>query len=411
MVRGFGDKIITSIDIGTTKICVLVAQHIEGDALNIVGIGTAPSTGLRKGVVVDIAQTVTSIKQAVKEAELMSGITIQSAHIGISGSHISSRNSHGMISIKKGVIQQNDIQQAIASAQAIPIDRDHQILHVLPQYFIIDGRERINNPLGMHGVRLEVQTHIIMGAISSVHNLVRCCQEVGIEVTDLVLEQLASADAVLSNDERELGVAMLDIGGGTADLAIYQQGTIRHTMVLPVAGNHVTNDIAVGLRITLNEAERIKKQFGMVGPHTVYENQLIEVELVHGKDRQVIQTADIVKIIEPRIYEMMALVRADITQHHMRQYMPTGMVLTGGGSLLRGIDLFTEQICACSVRIGKPTNHATLPPSLHSPIYATAYGLLIHALKKQQQKALSDTSWMGSKKIFERMRSWVVDLF
>ncbi len=408
MVRGFGEEIITSIDVGTTKICVLVAQRIEEHTLNIIGIGTAPSQGLKKGVVVDIAQTVASIKLAVKEAELTSGLTIETGSVGISGGHITSQNSHGMVSIKKNSVQQTDIDNVMASARAIPINQEHQVLHVLPQYFIIDGRERVNNPLGMHGVRLEVHAHIIMGAVASVQNLIHCCQLAGISVSDVVLEQLASADAVLSPDERELGVAMLDIGGGTSDLAIYQQGTIRHTMVLPIAGNHLTNDIAVGLRCTLPEAERIKKQYGMVGSNAHLET-LIEVELVHGKDRQVIHSSDLIRIIEPRVYEMMALVRADIVQHHMRPYMPTGIVLTGGGSLLKGIDTLTEQICGCAARIGKPTTTGILPPALHSPQYATGYGLLIHALKKQVAYQ-NQHEWFG-KNIFERMRSWVVDLF
>lgn len=410
MVRGFGEQIVTSIDVGTTKICVLVAHCINNEVINIIGIGTAPSWGLKKGVVVDVAQTIEAIKCAVKEAELMSGISIESASVGISGGHIVSKNSHGMVSIKKNPIQPYDVDLALAAAKAIPISQEYQMLHALPQYFIIDGRERVNNPIGMHGVRLEVQAHIIMGAVSSVQNLIGCCEQAGVRVSDLVLEQLASADAVLSPDERELGVAILDIGGGTCDLAIYQQGTIRHTMVLPIAGNHITNDIAVGLRITVQEAERIKKQYGYVG--TIYpdDTSLIEVELVHGKDRQLIQKQDLVNIIQPRIHEMMALVRANITHHHMRHYMPTGMVLTGGGSLLTGIESFTQKVCGFSVRVGKPDQRAPIPPSLHSPIYATGYGLLIHMIRQQKENGIQQP-WFFGKNLFDRMRSWVVDLF
>src|SRR5579871_6389307 len=253
MARIFSDRLLVAIDVGTTKICVIVAQQLDNQAVEVVGIGKAPSDGLRKGVVVDVAKTIQSIKAAVKEAEIMAGIEIDAASIGISGGHIQSVNSHGVVPLRRGEIRLQDIENVIAAAKAIPVPEGQQILHVLPQYFMVDSHNKVHYPLGMHGIRLEVMAHIILGATASVQNLVKCCETAGIKVTDIVLEQLASAQAVLSPDERELGIAVLDIGGGTSDLALYQQNNIRHTKVIPVAGNHFTNDIAVGLRTTRKE--------------------------------------------------------------------------------------------------------------------------------------------------------------
>ena len=254
------DTVLVALDVGTTKISVLVAQKVSDTGLNIIGIGRAPAYGVSRGVVVDIAQAVHAIKLAVKEAELMAGCKIESVCVGVSGAHIQSFSSQGMIPIKNGRIRANDVTAVLAAAKAVVIAEGQQILHVLPQYYTIDNHQRVTDPVGMFGVRLEAQVHIITGSIASVQNLVRCCVAAGIGVNDIVLEPLASAEAVLSHDERELGVALLDIGGGTADFAIYQQGTIRHTKVFPVAGNHITHDIALCLRTTLKDAERVKQE-------------------------------------------------------------------------------------------------------------------------------------------------------
>ena len=286
MAKVFADRLVVSIDVGTTKICVLVAHALDKDHLEILGVGKAPSDGLRKGVVVDIQKTISSIKAAVKEAELMADVTINSAAIGISGGHIQSTNSHGMVAIKHGEVKDSDVAAVMNAARAFAIPEGTQVLHVLPQYFIIDSREKVQNPVGMHGIRLEVQAHVIMGAIASVQNLVKCCEMAGVKVTDIILEQLASAQAVLSEDEREIGVAMLDIGGGTSDLAVYQNGNIRHTFVLPVAGNHFTNDIAVGLRTPIKEAERIKKEYGLSCIDLLEEDKAIEIKAVQGDESQ-----------------------------------------------------------------------------------------------------------------------------
>lgn len=411
MARMFSDRIVVSIDVGTTKICVLVAQCLGGERLEIVGVGKAPSAGLRKGVVVDVSQAVRSIRQAVKEAELMAGINIDSAYVGISGGHIASVNSHGVVPIKRGQVDQGDVERALAAARAVPIEQDYQILHVLPQYFIIDGRDRVTAPLGMHGIRLEVQAHLIMGAVASVQNLVHCCQMAGVKVKDIVLEQLASADAVLSQDERELGVAVLDIGGGTSDLALYQHSSIRHTMVLPVAGNHFTNDVAIGLRTTLGDAERIKKEFGSVQADALETEELIEIEMVQGTDCQLVRVRDLVSILQPRAYELLRLVYQEIATKNLLSLMPAGLVLTGGGSLLRGMGYCAQSFFLdLPIRVGNPRVDFEAPHSLQSPMYATGYGLLVYALKQQ-------TSFFGAahgpvyKRVFESMKSWVADFF
>lgn len=411
MVRIASDRLLTSIDVGTTKICVLVAQQLDNDAVEIIGIGKYPSEGLRKGVVVDVAKTIHSIKMALKEAELMAGISIESAVIGISGGHIQSRNSHGVVPIKRGEVTQLDITNALAAAKAIPIATDQQILHVLPQYFVIDSRDRVQDPLGMHGIRLEVQAHIIMGAIASVQNLIKCCESAGVQVTDIILEQLASAAAVLTKDERELGVAMLDIGGGTSDLALYNGGSIRHTMVLPVAGNHFTNDLAVGLRVSLQDAEHIKKNYGLVCDNLFQHDECIEVNLVHGTQKQIVPIIELTNILKPRAQEVLSLVHEEIIKYHLQPFMPMGLVLTGGGSLLLGMTELAQEIFNVPVRIGVPRTRVALPESLQSPIYATGYGLLVYSLLSRHQAHLAGGDDPMIKRVYGRMKSWVMDFF
>ena len=405
------DRIISAIDIGTTKICVLVAHRLDDTEIEVIGVGRAPSSGLHRGVVVDIAKAVHSISTAVKEAELMAGVQIESAVIGISGGHICSTNSHGLVPIKSGEIRISDVTNVLEAAKAIAIKDDQQVLHILPQYFVIDGRDTVHDPVGMHGVRLEVQTHIILGSTASVQNLITCCQNAGVLVTDIILEQLASADAVLSNDERELGVAVIDIGGGTSDLAIYQHGSIRHTMVLPVAGNHFTNDIAIGLRTTIADAERIKKEFGIASYSALKQDTFITVELVQGDTKQVIQASDLVRILQPRAEEILTLIHREITGHNVGHFITTGIVLTGGGSLLNGIEQIARTIFDQPVRIGKPQLTTHLPESLRSPLYATGYGLLVHTLKKKSNARLQELEGPLVKRVVERMKLWVTDFF
>ncbi|MFC1841693.1 cell division protein FtsA [Candidatus Dependentiae bacterium] len=410
MAKVFAGRVITAIDVGTTKICVLVANQLDKDHIEIIGIGKAPSDGLKKGVVVDIARTVKSIKSAVKEAEIMSGQTIEHAYVGISGGHIRSVNSSGAVPIKTGQVKKSDITDVIEAAKAVPITEGQQILHILPQYFVIDGSDRLHDPVGMHGIRLEVQAHIITGAIASVQNLVKCVEAAGVKVKDIILEQLASAIAVLSDDERQLGVGVLDIGGGTADLALYQNGSIRHTMVLPVAGNHFTNDIAIGLRTTLDDAERVKKDYGIASLSLIEEDELIEIEEVHGSSTQLAQLTDLVAIIEPRAQELLEIVHEEIITKELQTFVTSGFVITGGGSLLKGIDHLASEIFGMPVRIGPPRLQFGVSESLDSPIYATGYGMLLYALK-QQSEHFNALDGPVLKRVFLRMKSWVSDFF
>jgi cell division protein FtsA len=411
MAKVYPERIFTSIDVGTTKICVLIAQYNAQNQLDIIGIGKAPSDGLRKGVVVDIGRTIASIRLAVTQAQEMAGVIIQSAAVGISGGHISSSNSHGVTPIKNGEITHTDIANALASARAIPVAEGQQILHVLPQYFVIDGQERVHNPLGMHGIRLEVRAHIILGAIASVQNLISCCQQANITVDDIILEQLASAQAVLSPDERRLGVAVLDIGGGTSDLAIYQDDAIRHTRVIPIAGNHFTNDIAIGLRATIGEAERIKKEYGIALEDVLGEDQLIEFEMAQTQVKRLLCASELIDIIKPRAQELLCLVHEEIIAHHMRSYVTTGLVLTGGGSLLRGVSELAQTILNMPVRVGNPRITAGLPELLNNPIYATAYGMVLYTADKKAVNANNPLNGPLVERVFERMKSWVLDFF
>lgn len=407
--RRSGD-IIISLDVGTTKICVLVAEVVEQNQMRILGIGKAPSDGLKKGVVVDVGRTITSIKAAVQEAYIMTGIPIERALVGISGGHIHALHSTGVVPIKGGVIKQSDIAAVLASARAVPMDQGLHILHVMPQYFIIDSRDRVTNPLGMHGVRLEVHAHVITGAIASVHNLVTCCVQAGVQVSDIVLEQIASAYAVLSPDEIQLGVALLDIGGGTTDMAVYQQGAIVHTMVLPVAGNHFTNDVAVGLRTTLAGAEQIKQEHGLASIALMEQNDLLHVPSVEGGKQNLIYKADLVHILQARTQEIFYLIAQEVEKHSLRSNMSAGLVLTGGGALLTGMPYVAQEILDVPVRIGLPRGVSGIS-GLENPMYATGYGLLQYALKQRHELGLSDDQDTLVKKIFSRMKTWVADFF
>lgn len=410
MTKAFSN-IITAIDIGTTKICVLIARKLSSEQVEILGVGKAPSYGLSKGVVVDIAKTVTSIRQAVDEAQLMAECEIESAYIGISGAHIQSFNSNGAVPIKRSAVTQEDIETVLAAAKAVSIEKGQKVLHVLPQYFMVDGQDKIENPIGLHGVRLEVLVHVITGSIASIQNLIKCCEMVGIKVQDIVLEQLASADGVLSIDERRLGVGVLDIGGGTSDFAVYQHGTIRFTKVIPVAGNHFTHDLAVGLCANIADIERIKHQYGYVGfDHDKLQGH-IEVMTAQGVDLKLVDKSYISLILQARAYELFVMVRHEMQQNRLKQFMITGLVITGGGSLLQGIDDLAKNILSMPIRIGMPKTDQIIPDSLQNPIYATGYGLLMFALKSNKYKNIDSIQGPLVQKIFIRMKSWVSDFF
>lgn len=404
-------SLITSIDIGTTKISVLIAQKIGKDQVEILGIGKAPSHGLDKGVVVDIAKTVQSIKQAIKEAELMAGCSVDSAYIGISGSHIQSFNAQGAIPIKKTQVQQSDIKAVLANAQAVPIEEGQKILHALPQYFIVDGKDRVSNPLGLHGVRLEAMVHVITGSIASMQNLIKSCELAGVVVKDIVLEQLASAAGVLSQDELILGTAVLDIGGGTSDFAVYQDGGIRFTKVLPIAGNHFTKDLAVGLHATLVDAERIKREHGNVVE--VFENpeQELEIESVHGNVVHNVRKQKVQYILHARALELCKFLQREIQRSSLQHMMTSGLVITGGGSLLKGIDELAQSVLGLPVRVGGPRANYQLLETLSSPIFATGFGLLQYVLNRNKQLELEQMEGPMVKRIFTKMKLWVDKFF
>ena len=354
---GSHESLYVAIDIGTTKICVLIA-HNTNNFLEIIGIGKAPSQGLARGIVIDIASAVDSIKIAVREAELMAGCSVESAYIGISGSHIQSINSRGMIPIKNGQVREHDLAHVIAAAKAVTIPEGQQILHVIPQFYTIDGAHHVQDPLGMHGIRLETQVHIITGNISSVQNLIRCCEMAGIKVRDIILEPLASADAVITPDEINLGVAMLDIGGGTSDFAVYHHGTIRHTKIFAIAGNLFTQDIAHCLRTTFKQAELIKHEYGMLALEDL--DTSLEIDTVHQEHKQIIFLQDLITILSYRSQELLMLVSEEINNYHLTTYMTSGLILTGGGSLLAGLPKIAEDILQCPVRIGNQKYRLTL---------------------------------------------------
>lgn len=404
----FGATTYVAIDIGTTKICVLVAQAQEQGGLEIIASSKTPSYGLKKGVVVDIDKTVESIKTAIAEAEFIAGHPIDKAVIGISGSHISSINSFGTVPIKKIQVTSVDVTNVLQAARAVPLPQGQQVLHVMPQYFTIDGSEPITNPIGMSGVRLEATVHIITASVSSIQNLVNCCRMAGVEVSDIVLEQVASALAVLSRDERELGVGVLDIGGGTSDFAVYQQGTIRHTHVIPVAGNHFTNDIAIGLQTTVEEAIRIKEQFGAAMHDHYREVMNVSCKHVGSNEVQVISQRMLVEIINARAMELFSILEGTISTCKLRRLMTTGLVLTGGGSLLPEIATLASAVFQMPVRIGAPTLQKNIAAIINSPIYATGYGLLLYAMQARQGQ-FEQLQGTTLSRVFHAMKSLLTD--
>jgi len=409
---------IAAIDIGTTKIVVLIATVDSKGRLEILGIGQHPSYGLKKGVVVNIATTVESIKAALKEAQSMAGCAIESACVGISGGHIKSFNSTGVVAIKSKEVTQRDIDRVIEAAKAIPLPKDQYILHVLPQYFRVDGQEYVFDSLGMYGVRLEAQVHIVTGAVASAQNIIKCCELAGVNPSDIVLEQIASADAVLTQTERELGVGIIDIGGGTSDFAIYKDGRIRHSKVLPIAGNHFTNDLAVGLGIPLSSAEDLKRRYGSVHQYHNFQQlkSYVDVPLGYDGGIKTIAIDSLSEILHFRAEEIFDLFSDEINEFRLKAFMPAGLVLTGGGALLAGIKDLAHEKLDLPVRIGSPESHLgpdqdMIPDLLKSPIYATAYGLLVYAIGNRNHGIETNADDPAFSRVFKRMKSWMYDFF
>lgn len=407
-----GEDIIAGLDIGTTKICCIIGEVRDEKDIDIIGIGTNPSRGLRKGVVVNIESTVESIKGAVEEAELMAGCEIDSVYVGIAGGHIKGFNSHGVIAVKNKEVGQADINRVLDAAQAVAIPPDREVIHIIPQEYILDEQEGIKEPLGMSGVRLEAKVHIVTGAVTSAQNIVRSVNKAGLEVKDIVLEQLASSDAVLERDEKELGVAMVDVGGGTSDLAIFFEESIKHTSVLAIGGNHITNDIAIGLRTPQAEAEKIKKTYGCAMTSLVKKDDTIEVPSTGGREPRILSRQILSEIIEPRLEEMFNLVKREIHISGYSELIASGIVLTGGSAIMDGITDLAEKIFKLPVRKGFPKGIGGLVDVVNSPMYATGVGLVLFGLKNRQhgkKPRLTDKNLFD--KIFNRMKCWVDDFF
>jgi len=377
-------ELVVGLDIGTTKICCIVGEAKE-TGLDVIGIGQHPSRGLRKGVVINIEATVASIKRAVEEAELMAGCEIGAVYAGIAGGHIRGFNSQGVVAVKDKEVRPSDVLRVIDAARAINIPQDREIIHVLPQEFIIDDQDGIKEPLGMSGVRLEAKVHVVTAAVSSAQNIIKCCARTGLTVSDIVLEPLASAEAVLAEEEKELGVALVDVGGGTTDLAIFVNGAIQHTSVIPLGGNHLTNDIAVGLRTPVQEAERIKIQYGSAQSQLLERDETIEVPSVGGRAPRVLSRRILCEIIEPRVEELFQLVHREIQKAGQEDLLASGVVLTGGSTQLAGMAELAEEVLGLPVRRGVPRNVGGLTDVVSSPAHATAVGLLHYGLKQARE--------------------------
>ena len=407
---GKKDPLVVGLDIGTTKICAVVGEVVDGQ-VNIIGLGTSPSKGLRKGVVVNIESTVQSIKKAVEETELMAGCHITSVYAGIAGGHIRGVNSHGVIAVKNREIGPSDVKRVIDAASAVAIPMDREVIHIIPQEFVVDDQDGIKDPVGMSGVRLEGRVHIITGAITSAQNIIKCANRAGLDVDDIVLEQLGSSDAVLTPEEKELGVAIIDIGGGTTDLVIFVNGSIKHTAVISLAGSHVTSDISMGLRTPMEEAEKIKKRYGCSLTSMVRKDETIEVPSVGGRKPRILSRQTLAEIIEPRVEEILSLVHNEVLRTGYGNLIASGVVLTGGSAILEGIPELAEQIFNLPVRRGTPIGIGGLVDLVNSPMYATGVGLVLYGSRNKVQSRFK----VGEKNIFSkvthRMREWIGEFF
>ena len=405
------ENLIVGLDIGTTKICAIVAEVQEDGSIEIQGIGTHPSRGLRKGVVINIEATVESIKEAVREAELMAGCEITHVYAGIAGGHIKGLNSHGIVAVKDKEVTEADVERVIDAARAIAIPLDREVIHILPQEYVIDDQDGIREPLGMSGVRLESKVHIVTGAVTSAQNIIKCAQRCGLTVADIVLEQLASSEAVLSQDEKELGVALIDIGGGTTDLAIWSEGSIIHTSVLAIGGAHISNDIAVGLRTPMEDAERIKQKYGCAMASMVDEEETIEVPSVGGRKPRVLSKRILTEIIEPRVEEMFSLVHQEIQRTGYEDLLASGVVITGGATLLEGMPELAEDILGLPVRLGMPDDLGGLMDVVRSPVYSTGVGLVLYGRDHEDARYFKVREENVYTKVKSRMKSWLGDIF
>ena len=403
-------SIIIGLDIGTTKVCAVVGEMTD-TGIDIIGIGSNPCDGLRKGTVVNIDSTIESVKRAVEEAEEMSNCDIRAAFTGIAGPHIKSINSYGIVAIKGAEVEESDVKRAIEAARAISMPLDREVLHILPQHYLVDEQEDIKDPIGMSGVRLEVRVHIITGMVTAVQNILKSVNGVGLEANEIVLEQLAASEAVLSDDEKELGVTLVDIGGGTTDIAVFSGGSLKYTSVLPVGGNYLTNDIAIGLRTPVSEAEKVKIKYGCAFTPLIPQDEMIEVPSVGGRDPRRVSRQILGGIIEPRMDEILNLVLREIVKSGYEQHMAAGIVLTGGTALIRGITEMAEHIFNMPVRVGTPVGVGGLTEIVNNPMYATAVGLVLYGSRYHAGSACKKSEGNLIRKTMKRAKKWYKDLF
>ena len=404
-------NLVVALDIGTSKVACLVTEVGPDGALDILGMGSHESKGLKKGVVVNIEATVAAIQRALEEAELMADCKITSAYVGIAGSHIRSFNSTGMVAVKDREVGVLDVDRALETARAVNIPTDQQILHVLRQEFIIDGQEDVREPIGMSGVRLEVEVHVVTAAVASVQNVIRSVNRAGLTVHDVVLEPIASAEAVLYPDERELGVLVIDIGGGTTDLAMLRDGAVWHTAILPLGGDHITNDIAVGLRTPMADAEALKKRHGCALTALVPAEETVDVPSVGGRKPRQLSRQVLSEIIQPRVEEIFTLVARELTRAGFQDAATAGVVVTGGSSIMQGVPELAESVFDQPVRRGVPFSLGGLAEVVQSPMYATGVGLALYGARRQQPATTwSDTSGAGLGHWGRRLMGWLSEV-
>jgi cell division protein FtsA len=403
-------SIVAGLDIGTSKVCTVVGEMTD-QGVEIIGLGTHPSQGLRKGVVINIESTVTAIKKAVEEAELMAGCEIHTVFTGIAGGHIKGFNSHGIVAVKNKEVGARDLDRVLDAAKAVAIPQDQEVLHVLPQDYVIDDQDGIKQPLGMSGVRLEARVHIVTGAVTATQNVVKCCNRAGLTVAEIVFMPLTAAESVLTEEERELGVAVVDMGAGTTELAVYHDGMVKHTVVLPIGGHHVTNDIATGLRTPFGDAERIKQRFGLAKAALVPEDERVEVPSAASKSAGSVSRQILCEIIEPRLDEVFQLVRKEIEKSGYEESLPSGVVMTGGSMLLPGAVEMAEEIFGMPVRLGTPMHIRGLVDVISSPVYAAGTGLVLYGMQRQERNFFRIRDEKLLAKVKHRMSDWWSEFF
>ena len=399
-------NLIVGLDIGTSKVVAIVAEINDENEIEVIGLGSCRSRGLKKGVVVNIESTVQTIRSAIQEAELMAGCNIHAVFTGIAGNHIRSLNSHGIVAIRDNEVTAGDIERVIDAAKAVAIPADQKILHIIPRDFIIDGQEGIKEPIGMSGVRLEAKVHIVTGAVSAAQNIIKCVRRCGLEADDIVLEQLASSYSVLTEDEKDLGVCLVDIGGGTTDLAVFTNGAISHTSVIPIAGDHVTNDIAVALRTPTQNAEEIKVQHACALAQLANSDETVEVPSVGNRPLRRMSRQTLAEVVEPRYVELFSLVQAELRRSGYERQIVAGIVLTGGSSNMQGVVELAEEVFHMPVRVGTPQYVSGLVELVRNPIYATGVGLLLYGRGRQQDGDRTRRLDTGATGVWSRMKSW-----